>query len=162
MCDATFQNLQPDDISGARQAFRVVHPLLYAGPRPIEAQASGRCIDAIGFGTANGTGLQLWDCYPGPTSNQVWGYDGNTKAYIGEHSGKCLDVAGAGTENGTPVWLWDCHGGPNQQWQYWGDGTIRSLASGNCLEVAGLGTENGSSIQIWDCHGGINQIWPPW
>ncbi|GAB3831411.1 hypothetical protein GCM10027610_021500 [Dactylosporangium cerinum] len=36
--------------------------------------ASGKCLDATGRGTANGTGLQIWDCYggPGTQSNQVW------------------------------------------------------------------------------------------
>jgi len=159
MCNATFNTLQPDDVSGARQAFRVINPSLYFGPVPIAAEGSGRCIDASAFGTADGTYIQLWDCWPGPLSNQVWDYNWETKLLVGEHSGKCLDVAWSGTENGSAVWLWGCHGGPNQQWEYWTDGTIRSVASGKCLEVAGFGTENGSAIQIWDCHGGSNQIW---
>jgi Ricin-type beta-trefoil lectin domain-like len=34
---------------------------------------SGRCLDAVGQGTANGTTLQIWACYVGGTqSNQVW------------------------------------------------------------------------------------------
>lgn len=160
MCDSAFQTLQPDDLSGARQAFRIVHPELYQGPRPLTAKSSGRCIDVIGFGTGNGNGVQLWDCEL-PTFNQVWTYDFNTLQFIGDQSGKCLEVAGYGTENGTPVQLWDCHGDVNQQWEHWTDDTIRSVQTGKCLEVASFGTENGSALQMWDCHGGSNQTWEP-
>jgi hypothetical protein len=158
MCDSTFTTLQQDDIRGARQAFRLVRPDIYSGPRPLEARDSGRCIDVIGFDTANGAGTQLWDC-PFPTFNQVWAYDSNARTFVGEQSGKCLEIAGWGTANGTPVQIWDCHGGANQQWEFWADGTIRSLYTGQCLEVANFGTENGSALQTWDCHGGSNQLW---
>jgi chitinase len=32
--------------------------------------ASGRCLDATGQSSADGTRLQIWDCFGG--SNQVW------------------------------------------------------------------------------------------
>lgn len=159
MCNATFTSLQTDDLRGARQAFRIVQPYTYTGPRTLEGSGSGRCIDVVGFGTGNGSGIQIWDCSPGPTTNQVWTYDPYAQSFVGEDSGRCLDVAGGGTANGTPVHLWDCHGGPNQRWELWGDGTVRSVASGKCLDVSGAGTGNGSAVQIWDCHGGSNQIW---
>lgn len=110
-----------------------------------------------GFQAGNGTTLQIWDC--GPTSNQVWRWNVNTKAIVGEHSGRCLDVWGASTANGAPVTLYDCHGGTNQQWEWQGDGSLRGVGSGKCLDVVGYGTGNGATLQIWDCHGGANQIW---
>ena len=33
---------------------------------------SGRCLDAVGRGTANGTQLQIYDCVAGGQSNQQW------------------------------------------------------------------------------------------
>jgi endoglucanase len=34
---------------------------------------SGTCLDAVGQGTANGTRVQIWDCYgSGTQPNQVW------------------------------------------------------------------------------------------
>ncbi|WP_238008663.1 RICIN domain-containing protein [Dactylosporangium sp. AC04546] len=33
---------------------------------------SGRRLDASGWGTGNGTRVQLWTCGPGPQSNQAW------------------------------------------------------------------------------------------
>jgi hypothetical protein len=34
--------------------------------------ASGKCLDAIGQGTANGTGLQIYTCVAGGQGNQRW------------------------------------------------------------------------------------------
>jgi endoglucanase len=33
---------------------------------------SGRCLDVIGRGTANGSQLQIYDCIAGGQSNQQW------------------------------------------------------------------------------------------
>jgi len=160
MCNPrSFTALQTDDIRGARQSYREAHPSQYSGPRPIEARSSGRCVDVIGFGTANGTKTQLWDCTFGPTTNQVWAYNSTTRALVGEGSGKCLEIDSWNTANGAKVQVWDCHGGANQKWEFWADGTIRSGLNGKCLEVASFGTANGSAIQMWDCHGGSNQTW---
>ena len=160
MCNSSsFRTLQTDDIQGAWQAFRIAHPDLYRGPRPVVAEGSNLCVDAAAFGTSNGTPVQLWGCDPGPLSNQVWTYSSNTQTYKVQHSGMCLDVAGGGSENGTQVWVWECNGAAWQQWENMSDGTIRSVANGKCLEVADFGTESGSALQIWDCHGGSNQQW---
>jgi hypothetical protein len=160
MCDnASLTALTTDDIQGAQQTYRIANPYYYNydAPRPIRSFASNRCLDVVGFGTDNGSGTQIWDC--GPTNNQVWTYDANTKAIIGQGSNKCLDVAYSGTANGTAVWMWDCHYGPNQQWDLYPDGSVRSVASGKCLDVTGASPDNGTPIQIWDCGGGSNQLW---
>lgn len=33
---------------------------------------SGKCLDASGWGTANGTQMIIWTCGAGPQSNQNW------------------------------------------------------------------------------------------
>lgn len=159
MCNGG-NNLTADDINGVRQAFRLARPWLHnysVGFTTYKSAASGRCMDAWGAGTANGTSIVIYDC--GPWSNQVWRWNLNTRQVVGEASGKCLDVAGAGTENGTPVHLWDCHGGSNQQWEWLGNGKLRGVGSGKCLDVTNVGTANGTPLQIWDCSGGSNQVW---
>ncbi|MGW2238671.1 ricin-type beta-trefoil lectin domain protein, partial [Streptomyces sp. NPDC001759] len=74
--------------------------------------ALGKCLDATGRGTANGTRIGIWDCNGG--SNQQWqSYGGG---YRNPASGRCLDDPESSTADGTQLVLWDCNGGANQQW----------------------------------------------
>jgi hypothetical protein len=76
--------------------------------------ASGRCMDAYGQGTANGTVVDIWDC--NGQANQQWTV--NTNGTItGTQSGLCLDVSNAATANGTALQLYTCNGGTNQEWR---------------------------------------------
>ncbi|GHJ43746.1 hypothetical protein Cs7R123_10880 [Catellatospora sp. TT07R-123] len=115
---------------------------------------SGRCLDDPNGSTANGTQMQLYDCWGG--SSQRWTYTSNRQLTI---SGKCLDASGHGTTNGTQVIIWDCNGQANQQWNLNADGTITGVQSGLCADAAGAATANGTKIQLWSCHGGTNQRW---
>jgi Ricin-type beta-trefoil lectin domain len=130
---------------------------------------SGRCLDAdLGTIGANGTKMQLWDCWGG--NNQKWNAmpaknpdqtvsaDGTMRNI---QIGRCLD-ADLGTigTNGTKVQLWDCWNGPNQTWyspMEFGYAIV-VLQSGRCLD-ADLGTivNNGTIVQLWDCLSGENQ-----
>src|SRR5262245_21255221 len=75
--------------------------------------SGGKCLDAFGKGTANGTVVTVWTCNGG--ANQQWNI--NTDGTItGVQSKRCLDVDAMGTTNGTKVQLWDCNGGSNQKW----------------------------------------------
>jgi hypothetical protein len=72
----------------------------------------GKCLDALGGNSANGTPVILWSCHRG--DNQLWEITNNRELLgIGN---KCLDVSGGGSANGSPIILWTCHGGPNQRW----------------------------------------------
>ncbi len=66
-----------------------------------------RCLDVTGNGTANGTPLQLWDCYGG--GSQQWVPQANG-ALLNPQSGRCLDSPGGSTANGARLQLWDCNG----------------------------------------------------
>ncbi|GAB3809584.1 non-reducing end alpha-L-arabinofuranosidase family hydrolase [Micromonospora zhanjiangensis] len=77
----------------------------------------GKCLDANGAGTANGTAVIIWDC--NGQANQQWNINSNN-TISGVQSGRCLDVWGTG--NGQQVQIYDCHGQANQQWQFNGNG----------------------------------------
>ncbi|MCF6526073.1 non-reducing end alpha-L-arabinofuranosidase family hydrolase [Streptomyces sp. JJ36] len=116
---------------------------------------SDRCLDVPNADQADGTQLQIWDCWGG--TNQQWTLtDGNQLSVYGD---KCLDVPDHATTPGTRVQIWTCHGGANQQWRVNSDGTVVGVESGLCLETAGAGTANGTAVQIWTCNGGSHQKW---
>ena len=74
---------------------------------------NGRCLDASGARTGNGTPVTVWRCHGG--ANQQWRRQADG-AIVGVQSGRCLDVDAALTSAGARVQLWDCHGGSNQRW----------------------------------------------
>ncbi|WP_020524110.1 ricin-type beta-trefoil lectin domain protein [Catelliglobosispora koreensis] len=116
---------------------------------------SGRCVDVAGANTANGSGIQLWDCHSG--TNQRFTYTASKQLMV--YGNKCLDASGQGTSNGTRVVIWDCNGQANQQWNLNANGTITGVQSGLCFDASGYGTANGTLIHLWACHGGTNQQW---
>ncbi|MFI1354201.1 ricin-type beta-trefoil lectin domain protein [Streptomyces sp. NPDC020898] len=122
-------------------------------PARVRSDMGGKCIDVSGFGTVDGTAVQIWSC--GDSINQYWSAytDGTLRSM-----GKCLEAAGFGTANGTKVQLWACHGGSNQIWEPY-NGGYRNPASGRCLDIPGFSTTDGTQLQLWDCHGGSNQKW---
>ncbi|GAA2148938.1 ricin-type beta-trefoil lectin domain protein [Glycomyces algeriensis] len=78
-----------------------------------ELRVNGKCLDAEGSGTADGTRAILWDCHGG--ANQKWNVNANG-TITNAQSGKCLDADSRGTANGTRIILWSCNGGTNQRW----------------------------------------------
>ncbi|WP_277212387.1 ricin-type beta-trefoil lectin domain protein [Isoptericola croceus] len=126
------------------------------GATEIVGVHSGRCLDVAGVSTANGTDVQLWDCWGG--SNQKWTYTAGKELRV--YGNKCLNASGEGTTNGTKVVIWDCNGQANQQWNVNANGTITGVQSGRCLDASGLGSSNGTKIQLWTCGSGqANQQW---
>lgn len=136
-------------------------PPIDNGGSLIKGVASGRCLDGIGGGTDNGTGLQLWDCNGDPQQHWVYA-QGQLKLY-GNYD-RCLDAdSNSGGANGTRIQIWECNSGQNQQWIAEADGSLRSVASGRCLDAVGGGSANGTTLQLWDCSGAPWQKWigPP-
>jgi O-glycosyl hydrolase len=78
-----------------------------------QLQIAGKCLDANGQGTANGTKVIFWTC--NGQANQQWKLNVNG-TITGMQSGLCLDVSGAATANGSLVQLWSCNGQANQEW----------------------------------------------
>ncbi|PRY02310.1 ricin-type beta-trefoil lectin domain protein [Allonocardiopsis opalescens] len=120
----------------------------------LRGQASGRCLDVVDGGTANGTPVQLWDCHGGTAQRWTLAADGSVRAL-----GRCLDVSGAGTANGTRVQTWECNGTAAQRWTLNAADDLVNTGSGRCLDAVDQGTGNGTRLQIWDCTGAANQKW---
>jgi len=76
---------------------------------------------------------------------------GGTRRIIGWQD-KCIDVPYSNFADGQRLWLWDCNGSDAQNWNFPGDGTIRTV-NGLCMDVAWGSTANGAAIQIAHCSG---------
>ncbi|MBY8867852.1 chitinase [Streptomyces sennicomposti] len=115
---------------------------------------AGKCLDVAGANSADGTGVQIYDC--NGTAAQQWtvGADGTLRAL-----GKCLDVTGNSTANGAKVQLWTCTGGANQKWTVTAAHDIVNPQADKCLDVTDNNPANGSRAQIWSCTGAANQKW---
>ena len=144
------------------------------GPYSVTNLAGPRCLDAAAqYNGANGTPVQLWDCYGPGQLNQQWylRYVSYYSEYqvVNKASGRCLDAAAQyNGANGSPIQLWDCYG-PGQLNQVWyvyrdsGDHYIlRSKGSGRVVDAAAqYNSVNGTPIQLWDDlgQGQLNQRW---
>jgi endo-1,4-beta-xylanase len=116
---------------------------------------SGRCVDVPNASAANGTQVQLYDCWGG--SGQRWTVTSGKQLQV--FGNKCLDASNQGTSNGTAVIIWDCSGQANQQWNVNANGTVTGVQSGLCLDANGAGTANATKLILWSCNGGANQQW---
>jgi beta-glucanase (GH16 family) len=129
-------------------------------------QNSGDCVDATGFGTTNGTGVQQWAC-GNQQSNQEWQFQPTDSGFFKVVSrgapAEGWDATNFGTVNGTLIQLWQFGGGTNQHWQpvALGNGNFKFVgrASGRCLDVPGASTANGVQLQLFDCNGTGAQAW---
>jgi large repetitive protein len=118
---------------------------------------ANKCLDLNGFGTNNGTKVQLWTCTG--AANQVWQPtpEGKLRNPV---SGRCLDVSAGGTANASIVWLWDCiPNATNQEWRPQPDGSWKNPVSGRCLDLANPSTADGTQAFIYDCYSGAGQKW---
>jgi hypothetical protein len=147
--------------SNAAQSSSIVWPLA-GGQQLIKSQIRDNfCIDVGGWSTANGAGIQMWDCHGG--GNQRWTYNSNEQTLRVQHSGKCLDNGGGNGVQGQKIHQWDCMpNNRNQQWIYNSiDRSIRWAGNtGLCLDVSGGSNLNGARLQLWPCGPNNNaQIW---
>lgn len=114
----------------------------------------GKCLDAAGESSENGTHLILWECTG--HENQNWYF--NEKGELRGINNKCVDAEGNSSKNGTQLVLWDCNGGSNQQWNFSSDGQIQGMGN-KCFDMTGNVSDNGTKITLWKCHGKGNQHW---
>jgi hypothetical protein len=135
------------------------------------ASNSGKCVDILNGGTANGTAIQQLDC--SGESKQLWRLNSQGSGryqIISVSSGRCLDVTGGNgaTGDGVLTELWDCVvGADNQSWALSVPSSattqIISAYSNKCLDVTGGNgaTGNGVPIEQWTCVGSAatNQSW---
>ncbi len=74
--------------------------------------SGGRCADASGAGTANGTLIITYPC--SGAANQQWILVGSQLR--NGNSGTCLDVPASNSADGTQLELYTCNSGSNQSW----------------------------------------------
>ena len=84
----------------------------------IRNRASGKLIDLMMTGTANGTWLHLWEDVGG--TSQMWTVqptpEGTVRLRSSWAGGKCVDTVGMGAAVGTVLQIWADVNGDNQFW----------------------------------------------
>ncbi|GAA1854411.1 RICIN domain-containing protein [Myceligenerans crystallogenes] len=131
----------------------------------VRPAASGKCLDAADWGTADGTRLQQWTCGAATQANHRWQFrataDGHYQV-VNQHAGKVWDVDGGPgtTADGARIHLWTYVGGTNQQWRpaRSGDGhTFTARHSGKCLALGAATTADGTGFTQQPCTGAATQ-----
>nr|WP_305000334.1 arabinofuranosidase catalytic domain-containing protein [Kitasatospora sp. SolWspMP-SS2h] len=117
----------------------------------------GRCLDATGNGTANGTLLELWDCNGGGAQKWFQQADGSL---LNPQSGRCVDAPNGNSANGTRLQLWDCNGAAAQKFAVNGGAPV-AAPGGQCVDVANDDNGvNGTAVQLWNCQSyAVDQHW---
>ena len=84
----------------------------------IRNRASGKLIDLMMTGTANGTWLHLWEDVGG--TSQMWKVEPTPAGTVRLRSmwaaGKCIDTVGMGTADGAVLQIWQETAGDDQLW----------------------------------------------
>ena len=84
----------------------------------IRNRASGKLIDLMMTGTANGTWLHLWEDVGG--TSQMWAVEptpaGTVRLRSSWASGKCIDTVGMGANDGAILQIWQEAAGDDQLW----------------------------------------------
>jgi hypothetical protein len=134
------------------------------GTYKIFARHSGKALDVLNNGTANGSNVQQWTsntcaCQQWTLTNQGSG----NYSVMGVGSGKMLDINGVSTADGANVQIWTSTGGNNQRFNFIpaGNGFFRiaPVHSGKCLDVSGGSTADGANVQQWTYNATANQQW---
>ena len=84
----------------------------------IRNRASGKLIDLMMTGTANGTWLHLWEDVGG--TSQMWTLqptpEGKVRIRSSWAGGKCIDTVGMGVADGAVLQIWQETAGDDQLW----------------------------------------------
>ncbi|GIE35656.1 hydrolase [Actinoplanes italicus] len=126
-------------------------------------QASGKVLDAVNCGTANGTAIDQWQSLG--NACQQWKFTKTTSNYYritNANSGTVLDSVNCGTANGTALNLWASLGNACQEWSLTpinGGYLIANRGNGLVLDVTNCGTANGVAVRQWASLGNACQQW---
>lgn len=120
---------------------------------------SGKCVDAAGAGTANGTFVQQFTC--NNTNAQKWTRTatsgGNVRIGTNNNVNQVWDVNASSTADGAKVRLFANSGANNQQWlpvaETGGFFHLVARHSGKCLDVPSASTADAVQLQQWTCNG---------
>lgn len=137
----------------------------------------GRCLDLANGNTANGTPVQMFDCFsertlPAYNPNQRWDVGPQGEIRFSKNPAKCVTVPNGAMTDGNKLVIWDCTL-PNQQrfgFASTGSVTFGGGASPKCVDVRGprdadylsgkSGPANGAPVQLFTCLAEqVNQKW---
>ncbi len=128
---------------------------------------SGLCVDALNWGSLDGTVVDQYTC-GGAQTNQEWQFQPTDSGYYQIVNRNALtqtghnliwEVAGGSyaTANQVAIELWSYGGGTNQQWMpvSLGNGAYKFIArnSSKCLDVPGASSKVLTGLQQYDCNG---------
>ncbi len=134
----------------------------------VSAVNNSSVMDVYGWGTANGTKVEIWSKNSPVSTNQEWVATAVAGGYYTLQPvctpGSLLDAYGWGTANGTIVSEWVANGGTNQQW------LITPAAGGYYtlspsydtalkVDVSSSATANGTQVQLYGTNGTNAQLW---
>lgn len=134
------------------------------GTYKLIARHSGKALDVLNNGTANGSNVQQWASNACACQQWTLAHQGSGRYSVtGVGSGKVLDVNGASTADGANVQIWTSNGGNNQRFTFTPAGNgffrINAVHSGKCLDVAGGSTADGANVAQWTYLAAPNQQW---
>jgi non-reducing end alpha-L-arabinofuranosidase len=126
--------------------------------------SSGKVLDAVNCGTANGTVVDQWAALGNTCQRWTFGSVANNSFTITNvNSGKVLDAVNCGLADGTKVDLWSSLGNLCQQWQVVPDGNgsyeILPQNSGMTLDDTNCSASNGTAIDLWQWLDNTCQEW---
>lgn len=99
---------------------------------------TGRCADAEGYDSRNGTGLLAAAC-DGARNQGFWYDESERSLHVELSHDRCIDVESGRMQAGAPLVLWDCHGGLNQEFLVSDNGIHPVGHSDLCLGFEGTG-----------------------
>jgi len=124
---------------------------------------SGKVLDAVNCGTANGTSIDIWASLGNTCQQWKFASAGNGHYTISNvNSGTVLDDKNCAQSNGTAVQLWASLGNTCQQWDVTKVGsqyTLTNVNTGMTLDVANCGTANGTAVRQWQQLDNTCQQW---
>ncbi len=112
--------------------------------------ANGKCVDARGAGTANGTVIQQYTC--NQTQAQQFQFQTVGGPYLRVNNranpAESLDVTSRSTSDGAGIQLWSYSSGTNQQWQpVWEGGDTYHFVNENATKCL-TGSSSGDGTQL--------------
>ena len=126
---------------------------------------SGKVLDAVNCGTANGTKIDLWASLGNTCQQWKFTSAGNGHYIITNvNSGTTLDSVNCRMANGTATDLWASLGNTCQQWNvtpygYTGKYSISNVNDGMELDAVNCGTANGTLVDQWAELDNLCQSW---
>ena len=127
---------------------------------------SGKCLDAAGASSANGTAVQQYTC--NSTTAQQWellpATDAGYFVIVNNIAPQpAIDINGPSTASGAQIHLWTNGGWSSEEWQPVQESSgayhFVSHYSGLCLDVPAASTADGVQLQQYACNGTGAQAW---